>query len=105
MIVDVTADRMFFVFPGQGSQYRGMGSDVVAAFPAAREIFERASATVGYDMQALCFEDFEEQLSRTRYTQPALLTFTPDRCRPLPNRSPCAPPRPPPKPRRLRLRL
>ena len=74
MILEVPLDRVLFVFPGQGSQYRGMGSDVVAAFPAAREIFERASETVGYDMQTLCFEDPEERLSRTRFTQPALLT-------------------------------
>lgn len=62
------------MFPGQGSQYRGMGSDVVRAYPAAREVFERASDTVGYDMQVLCFEDPKGQLSQTRFTQPALLT-------------------------------
>jgi [acyl-carrier-protein] S-malonyltransferase len=51
-----------------------MGSDIVVAYPAAREIFERASDTLGFDMQALCFEDPKSQLGQTRFTQPALLT-------------------------------
>lgn len=66
--------QAFLVFPGQGSQYRGMGSDLVKEFPAAREIFERASAVVGYDMSELCFSDPRAELDRTRFTQPALLT-------------------------------
>lgn len=62
------------VFPGQGAQYRGMGSDLVAEFEAARQIFERASEALGYSMFELCFEDPREELNRTRFTQPALLT-------------------------------
>lgn len=69
-----TERRLLFVFPGQGSQYRGMGSDLVAEFPGAREIFDRASETVGYDMKRLCLEDPEGQLDSTRFTQPALVT-------------------------------
>lgn len=65
---------MLFVFPGQGSQYPGMGSDLVNEFPAAREIFDRAGETLGMDMRKLCFEDPDEQLQLTRFTQPALLT-------------------------------
>ena len=53
--------KSFFVFPGQGSQYRGMGSDLVAEFESAREVFERSSDAVGYDMAALCFDDANEQ--------------------------------------------
>jgi [acyl-carrier-protein] S-malonyltransferase len=69
------ADRkIFFVFAGQGSQYRGMGSDLIAEFPSAREVFERASDAVGYDMIRLCTEDPDNQLDLTRYTQPALVT-------------------------------
>lgn len=64
----------FFIFPGQGSQYRGMGSDLVGEFPAARDIFDRASSALGYDMAALCFEDTSGELDKTRFTQPALLT-------------------------------
>lgn len=70
----VSKRKVFFVFPGQGSQYRGMGADLVAEFRSARAVYERASAIVGYDMQALCFSDPRGELDRTRFTQPALLT-------------------------------
>lgn len=70
----MTANKVLFVFPGQGSQYRGMGSDLVEAFPVARELYARASAILGYDMTELAFRDPREQLNLTRYTQPALLT-------------------------------
>lgn len=66
--------KLFFVFPGQGSQYRGMGSDLSAEFAVAKEIFERASEALGYDMAELCFEDPRDELKYTRFTQPALLT-------------------------------
>jgi [acyl-carrier-protein] S-malonyltransferase len=70
----VAASKLLFVFPGQGSQYRGMGSDLVEAFPVARDLYERASTAVGYDMTELSFRDPREELGRTRFTQPALLT-------------------------------
>ena len=66
--------KVFFIFPGQGAQYRGMGSDLVEEFESARETFDRASEVVGYDMAELCFSDPDEQLDLTRYTQPALVT-------------------------------
>ena len=66
--------RILYVFPGQGSQYRGMGSDLVAEFPVAKEIYARASAVVGYDMTELAFRDSRDELNKTRFTQPALLT-------------------------------
>ena len=65
--------RIFFIFPGQGSQYRGMGADLVEEFDQAREIFARASEVAGYDMAELCFEDPRQRLDRTRYTQPAVI--------------------------------
>lgn len=67
-------ERVIFVFPGQGSQYRGMGSDLVEEFECARDCFGLASEVVGYDMSDLCFNDPEELLNLTRFTQPALLT-------------------------------
>ena len=66
--------KLFFVFPGQGSQYRGMGSDLVSEFADAREVFERSSDVVGYDMAALCFEGPDDELNLTKHTQPALVT-------------------------------
>lgn len=51
-----------------------MGSDLVTEFAAARKVYERASEVVGYDMQELCFNDPRDELDKTRFTQPALLT-------------------------------
>ena len=70
----MSSSNIAYIFPGQGSQYRGMGSDLVDEFPVARDIFARASDVVGYDMAELCFEDPRGELDRTRFTQPALLT-------------------------------
>jgi [acyl-carrier-protein] S-malonyltransferase len=70
----VSAKKIMFMFPGQGSQYRGMGSDLVAEFPVARDIYARASTVLGYDMCALSFQDPNGELGLTRFTQPALLT-------------------------------
>jgi [acyl-carrier-protein] S-malonyltransferase len=51
-----------------------MGSDLVGEFPAAKDVYERASAVVGYDMTELSFRDPRDELNKTRFTQPALLT-------------------------------
>jgi len=61
------------VFPGQGAQYVGMGQDLVAAYPAARAIFDRAHAALGFDLLALCARGPEEALRVTANTQPAIL--------------------------------
>ena len=65
---------VFFVFPGQGSQYRGIGSDLAAEFEVARRTYEEASDILGYDIARLSFEDPDDQVSLTRYTQPVLVT-------------------------------
>jgi [acyl-carrier-protein] S-malonyltransferase len=66
--------KVMLVFPGQGAQYPGMGSDLYEAFESVRELYDEASSIVGYDMAELSFADPAEQLNFTRYTQPALLT-------------------------------
>ena len=68
--------HVMFVFPGQGSQYRGMGCDVHAQFKVARDVYTEASDALGYDMEKLSFEDPADEISLTRYTQPALLTHS-----------------------------
>jgi len=69
----MSAEATAVVFPGQGSQRLGMGQDFHASFPEARTVFEEASATLGFDVARLCFED-EERLARTEFQQPAILT-------------------------------
>jgi [acyl-carrier-protein] S-malonyltransferase len=66
--------RIMFVFPGQGSQYRGMGSDIAAEFAVARDTYDEAADALGYDIAKLSFEDPNGEIGLTRYTQPALLT-------------------------------
>ncbi len=65
-----------FVFPGQGSQYVGMGKDFYDNFPEARFVFESASEAINEDMAALCFNSDEEILSLTANAQPAILTVS-----------------------------
>ncbi len=63
-----------FLFPGQGSQYPGMGQDLAENFSIARQTFEEASDALGFDMAALCFRGSEDDLRLTANTQPAILT-------------------------------
>jgi len=69
-----TAQRVIFIFPGQGSQYPGIGSDLHAEFDSVRRIYQQASDVLGYDMARLSFEDPDDRINLTRYTQPVLLT-------------------------------
>ncbi len=68
--------RIALLFPGQGSQYVGMGKELFDLFPVARQTFEEASDALGQDMCKLCFEGPEEDLRRTVNTQPAMLTVS-----------------------------
>lgn len=62
-----------FIFPGQGSQFAGMGKDLADNFPAARQVFAEANEALGFDLARLCFEGPEEDLKLTANTQPAIL--------------------------------
>ena len=61
-----------FVFPGQGSQYVGMGKDLYERVPEARHRFDQADALLGFSLSKICFEGPEEELKQTKNTQPAI---------------------------------
>ncbi|RYF53511.1 MAG: ACP S-malonyltransferase, partial [Cytophagaceae bacterium] len=79
-----------YVFPGQGSQFRGMGQDLYQRSDAARLLFEQANDVLGYSLTNIMFEGSDEDLKQTIYTQPAVFlhgvvlaltneSFAPDR--------------------------
>jgi [acyl-carrier-protein] S-malonyltransferase len=65
-----------FVFPGQGSQYAGMGRDLFQAYPEARRVFHEIDEALGFEISKLCFEGPEEDLKLTENTQPAILAVS-----------------------------
>jgi [acyl-carrier-protein] S-malonyltransferase len=68
--------KLAFLFPGQASQYPGMGRDLFEQFPESRAVFEEADAALGFSISKLCFEGSEEDLKLTENTQPAILTVS-----------------------------
>ncbi len=68
--------RVAWVFPGQGSQYIGMGKELKDSYRVAHEVFEQANEAIGFDLAKVCFEGPEEKLRLTAYTQPAILTVS-----------------------------
>lgn len=66
--------KIAFVFPGQGSQYVGMGKELCAKYPEAAAVYEQADASLGFSLSRLCFEGPREELDHTAITQPAVLT-------------------------------
>jgi [acyl-carrier-protein] S-malonyltransferase len=64
------------LFPGQGSQYVGMGKDLCDAFPEAKAVFDEADSALRFPISKVCFEGPEEELKRTANTQPAILTHS-----------------------------
>lgn len=65
-----------FVFPGQGSQFVGMGKDLAEAFPVAKQVFEQVDDALNEKLSTLIFEGPEEDLNLTHNTQPALMAVS-----------------------------
>ena len=61
-----------YIFPGQGSQYVGMGKDLCEQFPVAKKYFDEADSVLGFSLSTICFEGPEEELKQTKNTQPAI---------------------------------
>src|SRR5260221_7111008 len=66
--------KIAFVFPGQASQYPGMGKELAEKYPAARAVFDEADEALGFSISQMCFAGSEEELKQTANTQPAILT-------------------------------
>ena len=61
-----------YVFPGQGSQFVGMGKDLYENNPIAKELFDKANAILGFDITSIMFDGTDEALKQTKVTQPAI---------------------------------
>lgn len=66
-------NKLAFIFPGQGSQYVGMGMDFYEKFEESRKVFDEANTALDMDLTSICFNGSEEDLRKTENTQPAIL--------------------------------
>ena len=66
--------KVAFVFPGQASQYPGMGKELAEKYAVARAVFDEADQVLGFSISRMCFAGTEEELKQTSNTQPAILT-------------------------------
>ena len=69
-------EKFAFLFPGQASQYVGMGSDLCAEFAAVKATFDEADEILGFALSELCFNGPEEELRQTAVTQPAVFVHS-----------------------------
>ena len=72
----MTTEKTAFLFPGQGSQYPGIGKDLHQEYAVVRDTYSEASDVLGYDIARLSFDDPDGVINLTRYTQPVLLTHS-----------------------------
>jgi [acyl-carrier-protein] S-malonyltransferase len=68
--------KLSFMFPGQGAQYVGMGQELYTKYDRARELFDGANKTLGYDLTKIMFAGPIETLTQTQYTQPAVFVLS-----------------------------
>src|ERR687894_157211 len=69
-------EKISFVFPGQGSQFVGMGRELYESSEAARAVFDEADLVLGFPVAELCFNGPADMLNDTQYAQPAILTVS-----------------------------
>lgn len=72
--------KLAYLFPGQGSQFPGMGKSLSESYACARSVFQRADLALGLPLSTLCFEGPAEALKLTENTQPALLAVSTAAC-------------------------
>lgn len=80
--------KIAYLFPGQASQYSGMGADLCRKFPEAKAVFDEADAALGLPISKICFEGTEEDLKLTENTQPAIMAVSIAAFRVLAQRAP-----------------
>ena len=68
--------KVAFVFPGQASQYSGMGKELAEKYPSAKAVFDEADKAVGFSVSNMCFAGTEDELKLTANTQPCILTVS-----------------------------
>ncbi len=65
--------KIAFIFPGQGAQYKGMGKDLYENFDVAKKVFDESNEILDFDLLEMCFEDKDNKIDQTEYSQPAIL--------------------------------
>lgn len=70
------SEKLAFIFPGQGSQKKGMGQDIIEKYPSAGKMMQNASNELAIDLKKICWQGPEIQLNKTRNTQPAIFTIS-----------------------------
>ncbi|MEO0077819.1 MAG: ACP S-malonyltransferase, partial [candidate division WOR-3 bacterium] len=82
------SETIGFLFPGQGSQFVGMGADLYEKYEKARQVYDSAEQVLELPIKRLSFEGPEDELRQTRYTQPAILVHSLAALAVLPRMSP-----------------